>query len=213
MTETQPIYLLPGECVQICARDDTPKPEHPWTDMRADFPINTQPDDPYFVRNGLTDWWIRETGQLDAITIHHTLSHNPIGIADYITRSVHSGGKGRPTTEYTFWVTIDGEILYCVDIERGCWHDHTGHQNTHISVGMAGRWDYEPPPLAQMQSTADLCKHLMALYPSIASVKGHCDYFSTACPGWNGAGWKAQFYNLLSPSSAFALAFSTTFVL
>ena len=119
---------------------------------------------------------------------------------------MRNGGKGRPTTEYTFWVTIDGEILYCVDIERGCWHDHTGHRNTHVSVGMAGRWDYEAPPTVQMRATADLCKYLAHIYQSIREIKGHCDYFSTACPGWNGAHWKAQFYNMLSPAPAFDMS-------
>lgn len=208
MTETQEFYLLPGERLTVIGAEPPPVPEPgpPWTDMRADFPVNSAPDDPYFVANRLTDWWHRAGGQLDIITIHHTLSHNPLGIANYITRPVHNGGKGRPTTEYTFWVSIEGAVLYCVDIARGVWHDHTGHRNTHISVGLAGRWDYEQPPLVQLRACAALCLHLMAEYPSIQAVRGHSDFYATACPGWNNAGWRNAFYALLSPAVSFALA-------
>jgi len=198
MTETQTIYLLHGESVTIEAREPDTPPEHPWTDMRADMPENHAPDHPWFVANGRTWWTKRTTAAINSITIHHTMAHNLSSFAAWSTRPQAQGGKGIPTIQYTFWITARGEALYCVDLEDGFWHDHTPDDpNLHLSIGLAGRWDYEPPPLVQMRKAADLCEYLMQLYPGIHTVKGHCDYFTTACPGWNGAGWRDQFYAML----------------
>jgi len=210
MTEPQPIYLLPGESVTIEAREPDAPSEHPWTDARQDFPINTSPDNPWFVANGVNAWPRRTTDQINSITIHHTMSHKPFGLANWIVHPYAQGGKGLPTTQYTFWVVITGEIMLCVDIEDALWHDNGGFPSHHLSIGLAGRWDQEAPPTVQMRAAADLCKYLMQVYPSIKTIKGHCDYFSTVCPGWNEAGWKDQFYNMLSPTPSYALRFMPT---
>jgi len=179
----------------------------PWISVIDQMPRNDTPDDAYFVSRRLSFWWERKPEQIDGITIHHTLTHNMMAVANYVTRSVRHGGKGRPTTEYTFWVTIDGEVKLCNDLLWGCWHDHCGHRNTHISVGLAGRWDYEKPPQVQLLAAAGLIKHLQEMYKiPLVNVKGHNEWaqimagIHTACPGWNKSGWKGDLFKLLDGS-------------
>ena len=184
----------------------------PWVDVIDQMPVNHNPDDPYFVSRGIKTWWERSPSQIDGIAIHHAISHNMQAIADYITRPRAQGGKGRPTTEYTFWITTSGEVRLCNDLKWGCWHDHCGHQNTHISIGFAGRWDYEKPPTVQLEACANLCRWLMNEYDiPLVNVKGHqewardCAGVSTACPGWNVAKWKTDFYALFGVLPSFSV--------
>lgn len=180
----------------------------PWVDVIDQMPYNLTPDDPYFISNNITTWWARTPDQINGITIHHTISHNMQAIADYITRPRAQCGKGRPTTEYTFWITTNGEVRLCNDLKWGCWHDHTGHRNTHISIGLAGRWDYEKPPTVQLEACADLCAWLMKEYDiKLDNVRGHREWANgiTVCPGWSSAGWKQDFYNLLTGLPSFAI--------
>lgn len=186
-----------------------PVPDAPWLDMRDDMPVNPHPDNAYFVHYNLSEWWQRASGEIAGITIHHTLAHDMMALADYFTRPVATGGLGTPTSHYAIWITQDGEARYCVDLANGCWHDHTGHENKHISIGLAGRWDYEPPPQVMIDKTVEVCHYLLGYYDLlISSVRGHCDHFSTRCPGWNPASWRQMFYDALvaynNPSVSFS---------
>lgn len=172
----------------IVAEPDTDEDQdtaHPWIDYRAQMPVATAPYDPMA-------WWVRSLDQIDGITLHHTLSQDPIAIAKYLI------SKGRPTTEYAFWIRENGEILYCADLTLGFWHDHTGHKNTHISVGLAGKRHVSPPPEAQMAATVRLVAYLMRTYGiEVSGVRGHNDYTQTTCPGWDAAKWRTTFYTRL----------------
>jgi hypothetical protein len=66
-------------------------------------------------------WWRRTLDMIDAVTIHHTLSDSPHATArHYVDKS-----GGRPSIPYTIWITQTGEVLLCVPLEEGLWHDHT----------------------------------------------------------------------------------------
>lgn len=148
-------------------------------------------------------WWRRELHQIDAVTIHHTLSDSPHATAQHY---VNKDG-GRPSIPYTLWVTQTGEILLCVPLQEGVWHDHTGHENTHLSVGMAGRLHEYRPAEVQMEATARVCAWAIKTLPGvngIDQIKGHQDHISTQCPGWDmrkgneGSGhWRDDFYRIL----------------
>lgn len=198
------LQLLAGDTVTIhapAAVSDTP----PWVDVRDQMPVNLKPDEPWLVEQGRTGWWQRTLGQIDGITLHHTMTHNLLACASYITRARAQGGKGYPTTQYAFWVQADGVIKYCVDLTQAPWHDHCGDENTHIAVGIAGEWDAESPPRVQLEATARLCAYLMrTLAIPLANVEGHREWSHryqgkpmTTCPGWLPGGWRDAFFALL----------------
>jgi len=186
------------------AGDETIKAP-PWTDIRAQMPVNTQPDQSWLKSEGRTGWWQRSLDQIDGITLHHTMIHDIVACANYITRPVAEGGKGLPTTQYAFWVAADGRSSYCVNMTEAPWHDHCGDENTHLSVGLAGHLDKTAPPQAQLEGVVKLVAYLMQkLNLGIESVNGHREWSEkykgkplTACPGWISGGWREQFFALL----------------
>ena len=187
-----------------CEIAPPPEPEGaPWVDVIATLPTNPHPDATALIaqRGG---WWIRELSQIDGITIHHTLSHDPVATAAWIVKPLAQKGKGHKTTQYHIWITKDGQALYCVDLTEGLWHDHTGDHNTHISIGMAGSLHTSKPPAEQIAKAAEVAAYLMKRFDiPLASVAGHNDWalkaakVKTTCPGWDAAGWRSSFYEAL----------------
>lgn len=158
----------------------------PFVDIIAQIPTNPSPSEP-------PAWWVRELTQIRGVTIHHTMSHDPIATARHLI------GKGRPGTEYHFWVSITGDCWLCAPLQWGFWHDHTGHRNSNVSIGMAGHLHKVRPPLAQLNATVRLVRWLMAQFSiPLKEIQGHNDrYTSTVCPGWDVSRWRSQFYDLL----------------
>lgn len=165
----------------------------PWADITDEIPVNDNPTAP-------EAWWIRSLDQITGITIHHTLSHNPYNVARYVIEH-----KGRPSIPYHLWVNRSGEVWLCAPLKWGMWHDHTGHKNTNISIGMAGHLYKVRPPLEQLYATVRLVAYLMREYDvPLEQVQGHDDRvtnlpgYSTQCPGWRGLDrWREDFYRLL----------------
>jgi hypothetical protein len=150
---------------------------------------------PGLLRNG---WWQRTPDQITGLTFHHTLSHSPYDTAAYyITKT-----GGRPSIPYSIWITQTGEILHCLAFTEGCWHDHTGHHNRHLSVGLAGSLHVLRPPDAQLDAAAKVAEWAITSdalpgINGIDDVKGHMDYVLTECPGWDAEAtgrWKADLY-------------------
>ncbi len=148
-------------------------------------------------------WWQRTFNQINGVTIHHTLSDSPHATAKrYVTK-----GGGRPTIPYTVWITQTGEILLCVALTQGLWHDHTGHENTHLSIGLAGTLHKYHPAAVQLDAAAKLCawtvqSDILPSITSITQIKGHMDVGTykdrTQCPGWASAAsgnWKPELYS------------------
>jgi len=178
--------------------NEEPPPAWPWDrDITGELARNPGPYDNYYLqRDG--GWWQRTLDQIDRVTIHHTLSDSPHATAKYYV--VKAGGH--PTLPYTIWVTQDGQILKCVELEQGLWHDHTGHQNTHLSVGMAGSLHLYHPADVQLEAVARLCAWAIESdelpnVSAIEQIKGHRDYAATVCPGWAcdaSGNWRNEFY-------------------
>jgi len=131
-------------------------------------------------------WHLRRLEDIAGITIHHTLSHSPWATAvNYVRKT-----GGRPTIPYHFWVCSCGTILICLDLEEACWHDHTGHKNRFVSIGLAGRCHEKRPTDPQLSAAAQLIVQLIrALNLHPEEVRGHNDRsepngFPTTCPGW-----------------------------
>jgi hypothetical protein len=150
-------------------------------------------------------WWKRTLDQIDALTIHHTLSDSPHATANYYVKK----NGGRPTIPYTIWITQTGEILKCVDLTKGLWHDHTGHRNTHLSIGLAGTLHLYEPSEPQLQALVKVCVWAVEsdILPTITStqqITGHMDYINTQCPGWTihkHDHWKRRFQRVLREAS------------
>lgn len=159
----------------------------PYVDVVEQIPVNPEPTSP-------EAWWIREPSEIEGITIHHTLSDSPEATARYVIEQ-----KGRPTLPYHFWVSQEGECWLCVPLHYGMWHDHTGHKNVNISVGMAGSLHKVLPRTEQMAATVRLVAWLMEEYGiPMEQVQGHNDrYRATVCPGWDAMRWRALFYGAL----------------
>jgi hypothetical protein len=164
-----------------------------YRDIRGELATNPGPyTNAALNRDG--GWWQRRLDQIVGVTIHHTLSNSPHATAEHY---INKGG-GRPTIPYTFWITQTGEILWCVALDRGLWHDHTGHENTNLSVGLAGKLHILEPPDVQLDAAVRLCVWAIENLPSLTSieqVKGHRDHIQTICPGWDK--WKERFYSKL----------------
>jgi hypothetical protein len=176
--------------------------EFPWhRDLRAVFPRN--PNCPGILAGG---WWQRRVEDIKTVCFHHTLTHSPEWFASwYIYRD-----GGRPSVPYTFWISDTGEILLCNSLDEGCWHNHNGHKNLDLSVGLAGRRHEVPPSPAQLHAAATVAvwaihSPMMPLVDSAEKVMGHMDYpyclpgqlYETECPGWlsDGSGrWKPDLF-------------------
>lgn len=149
-------------------------------------------------------WWQRTLGQIKGLTFHHTLSDSPHVTA---SRYVKKGG-GRPSIPYSIWITQTGEALLCNPLTDGCWHDHTGHKNVNLSVGLAGRLHEYRPAQVQLEAAARIVKWAIAhpeMNITLDTVKGHMDVGTykdrTECPGWNSEAsgyWRADLYELFS---------------
>lgn len=179
-------------------RDETEEGDIlPWSkDLRSE--LSTNDNCPGLLKNG---WWPRRLDQIVGVTFHHTLSNSPHATARYYVKK----GGGRPTIPYTIWITETGEVLLCVSLEEGLWHDHTGHKNVHLSVGLAGGLHLSTPSLPQLDAAAKVA--VWAIQSEDFSVggaddvKGHMDFIQTACPGWNDRRsdfWKARLYGRIS---------------
>lgn len=148
-------------------------------------------------------WYQRTLSEITGITIHHTLSHSPWATAAYyVTKD-----GGRPTIPYHYWICSCGSVFKCLDITNACWHDHTGHQNANISIGMAGTLHVSKPTVPQLTHTAALIALLMTQRDiPLEQVQGHNDRsapagFPTACPGWdnrNHGTWRARMFALIN---------------
>lgn len=183
----------------------TEPPSEPWTkDLR--YKLAYYPG-PYRNANLQRDsgWWQRELSDINLVTYHHTLSDSPHAFARYYIQKE----GGRPTIPYTIWITQTGEILLCVNLTDGNWHDHTGHRNVHLSVGLAGRLHEYHPAGVQLDAAAKVgawavqCGLFPKLtYKGIKGLVGHMDVGTyknrTECPGWassRSGHWKPELYD------------------
>jgi len=181
--------------LQRALETPTPAPAVPWTrDIRAELARND--DCPGSLANG---WWYRRLDEIDGVTLHHTLSDSPHAFAQWYVQK----DGGRPSTPYTIWISQTGEVLLCNDLSEGCWHDHCGHENTHLSVGLAGTLHVYRPAEVQLRAAARVAAWAVRnpeMGVSLEMVRGHRDYTSTICPGWAAVAsghWKARFFALL----------------
>lgn len=187
-----------GEIWELLDRLTKPEPEVPWTrDISGELARNAGPyADGTLQREG--GWWRRKLEQIDGLTFHHTLSGSPHATARYYVAKE----GGRPSIPYTIWVTETGEVLLCVPLDEGLWHDHTGHRNTHLSVGLAGSLHVNRPSEAQLEAAARVAawaikSAMLSGITGIGQIKGHQDYAQTVCPGWGAAAsgkWKGALY-------------------
>lgn len=143
-------------------------------------------------------WWARTSQDITGITVHHTGCETPEQAARILL------GKGRPTTEYAYFVAKDGAVYQCLPDTLGVWHDHTGHYNKNLSIGLAGYWHKAIPSDAQIEWLAKIVWHLMCKYGiPVEQVQGHnqrakeAANIGTVCPGWDAAGWKERFFDAL----------------
>jgi hypothetical protein len=185
--------LTPNKCYEFAYYE----PEIVIVDRREDMPYNPNPNHAGFVEaftdpdTGilLDDWPVRRTA-IDGLTIHHTLSDNPLGLFQWITRRVPDG-KGYPRGQYHYWVSR-GEgapISQLLDESVQCWHDSSCQTySTRLSIGMAGHLGHERPPEEQLWNTVRLCWYLILQHGlTVDDVDGHTDRavgVRTVCPGW-----------------------------
>jgi hypothetical protein len=203
MSLTQEVWTcakaLEGIAARLYSLVEPPGDTPPFDSIVDELPINFEPDHPQFVSRHWVTWPERSTDDIKGITIHHTLSHSPMGTALYCTKPYSESGKGYPSIQYHFWVSQgDGAPAYlCAYLSWALWHDHTGSFPKTISIGLAGSLHHQRPPEQQLESAARLVRWLMKRYKvPLEEVKGHCDRWPTLCPGWDVTGWRDEFYTL-----------------
>lgn len=199
---------------------EPPAPDMPWDRVIIDELAHNpgpwpKPDGSPSAIDRSGGWWQRTLDQIDYITFHHTLSHSPHATAAHYIEKVTSDAVGHPSIPYTVWISQTGEILLCEPLTSGLWHDHTGHRNTHLSVGLAGSLHVGDPNVfpgdEQLYAGARLVKWAvespqLPLIVNTTHVKGHMDWIGTQCPGWRvfaggrqGADrWKSRFQRIIA---------------
>ena len=175
--------------------------EVPWSkDISEELAVNPGPYRDRFLKRD-NGWWERRLVQISGVTLHHTLSDSPHATAEHYIKK----DGGRPTIPYTVWITQTGEVLLCVRLEEGLWHDHQGHANKSLSVGLAGKLHLYKPPDVQLDAAVKVCKWaiespILLSVIDISQIKGHDSFYDTECPGWNSdksGNWKHDFYRRL----------------
>lgn len=170
-------------------------PTLPFVDVIAEMPVNPYAQNP---PKSPGRWAQRRGEQIRGITVHHTGADDYLALARYCTVN-----KSLPTTQYTYFVARDGTVYHCVADGEAFWHDHTGYPNFNIAVGIAGYWHQAQPPEALLEGLARIVAWLQARYGiPLAEVQGHDERarrynYATACPGWNKAGWRSRFFEVL----------------
>ena len=174
-------------------------PKEPYKDIINKLARND--NCPGSLKNG---WWQRTLDQIIGLTFHHTLSDSPHATAKHYVKK----GGGRPSIPYTIWITQTGEALLCNPLTDGCWHDHTGHKNVNLSVGLAGTLHKYRPAQVQLEAAARVVKWAVEhpqMRITMNTVLGHMDVGTykgrTECPGWDSAAsdfWKDDFYELFN---------------
>lgn len=179
-----------------------PLPVVPW-DQDLTNELATNDNCPGILIDG---WWQRTIDQIDRVTIHHT--YGWVDLHTFCEYYVNSKG-GRPSSPYSIWITPTGQVILVNKLTEGCWHDHTGHENTHLSIGLAGSLHLHRPPDVQLQAAARVCKWVIENedIPQVNKaehVNGHDAYHPTACPGWDDRGeaapsgyWRDAFFTIL----------------
>lgn len=123
--------------------------------------------------------------QTDVIILHHIGNTN----ADVSAATVHRWhlANGWAGIGYHYLIRKDGTI------ERGRPRDTVGAhcygENWHsVGVNIVGNFETNEPTAAQIDAAERLVAVLCRLYglrPSGETIKGHCDFNATACPGEN----------------------------
>lgn len=151
-------------------------------------------------------WTERELSVVNRTTNHH-LGRLVESLHDmaawYLTKE-----EGRPASPYTFVIQRDGEIVKCLHLTEGNWHDHSGKSHRHLCIGLNGALHEYPPTEEQFRSMVKMnawaIRHpeMTVSYSDAdrAGITGHDDWYRTECPGWRSAksgNWKAEFYRRL----------------
>ena len=140
-------------------------------------------------------WYKRLPSEIDAITVHHTASNTTWGAiaAEHVKRD-----GGTPSIHYSIGIDADGTVNRLTDFSviaqhSAPWHDHTGHRNTHIGIALMGALHLNKPTVKQLDSLARVIKDIRVGLGREIPVKGHMDFTTTTCPGWNSSAsgyWK-----------------------
>lgn len=121
----------------------------------------------------------------DCIVIHHIGNIS----SDVSAAEVHDWhlANGWSGIGYHYLIRRDGTI------ERGRPRDAVGahcyHENEHtLGINIVGNFEVSRPTSAQVASAEQLLASLCRMYrlpPSANTIRGHCDFSATACPGYN----------------------------
>jgi len=182
---------------------EAPSPIPSWYDEDLTYSLPRRTD--YEIMEcplSIDGWWKRELSQIDGLTIHHFGGDWTIEeVANY---QVNNGPNGpTPSIHYHVVITEDGKIYKTNNFREGVWHDHTGHQNTHLSVALHGNLAINMPTQAQLESLVKVCWCFIDDSPmniTLDTVVGHMEYTTTVCPGWSSEAsgyWKLDFYDML----------------
>lgn len=118
------------------------------------------------------------------IVLHHSVT-GPDTTVDAIRRwhmTPKPAGPGYADIGYHWLVYWDGTLV--AGREETVVGSHALRYNAwSIGVCFVGDFTASPPSEAQWKAGLDLCRHLVAKYPQIQSVKGHRELATTECPG------------------------------
>ena len=138
--------------------------------------------------------------------VHHTAGRdNPFNTAAYHVGPNHVSESGCPGLLYTFYISLDGVIHWCNDLEDITWSQgghgspvpNTNANTNFIAIVCGGDFSDSEPTFGQMLSLLTLWGHLTGRRPSsnipielsaalkcsVNALYGHHNFGKPACPG------------------------------
>lgn len=116
------------------------------------------------------------------IVIHHSAANGKFGPYDFA--KWHIEQNGWPGIGYHYVIMQDGTI-YQTNSHETLSYQTGGHNTYTLGICLAGNFEEEQVPAAQLKAARWLVSKLQREITSISKVKRHGDYKGTSCPGKN----------------------------
>lgn len=160
----------------------------PMLDIRAD--LNAAP----YTRSGAAPYFTRPRDGIEGVVLHYTAS--PRTTTVWTVARYQTGPNAQeafPAIAYHLYVSYDGTIYLCHDLETRVWHsgavvDGVSRNRSHIGICYAGNVE---PNAAQLDGLHEAIVWCETELGRSLDIEGHRDApYATNCPGPTWPAWR-----------------------